>query len=69
MSTSYSHKNSFHYFKDYLMMKLTLESKAIDQLCYVVCRVQTLVYIFGAQPKFFGSPKFIPHTHLPVHIP
>jgi hypothetical protein len=34
-----------------------------------VCRVQILVYIFGAQPKCFCSPKFIPHTHLPGHIP
>jgi len=24
MSTSYFHRNSFHYFEDYLMMKLTL---------------------------------------------
>jgi len=49
MSTSCFHKNSFHYFQDYLMTKLTLEQvNLIPKVCkffkFILC---VLFYFYG----------------------
>jgi hypothetical protein len=56
MSTSCFHRNSFHYFQDYLMTKLILEqANPISKLCKFLKFILCVLFLFFMGYVGFGS--------------